>query len=354
MKLSYIKGIFLSAVLVLLNFLYINIACADKAVNTPAAKAFIQKTAKEYKIDPSYIRYLLRRAKYLPQVIPSMEAPPEKTLTWYQYRNELITPEKIADGIKFWDKSNKLLDWAKREYGVPQEIILAIIGIESNYGKNMGRLRVLDVLTTLAFYYPPREKFYRSELAAFIALAKTLDRSPFSFYGSYGGAMGMPQFMPSNYLYYGVDFHGSKYPNIFKDKADAIFSVANFLRQKGWEPNEPIILPAKISGNDYRALLRKEGKHLSKPKFNLRTIAKYGVVPEGFVDDRLRANLIVFTEANDTKSYWLALNNFYTLKRYNNSNLYAMAVYSLGQQLRLKWDQLQNQRRTKKAATKKN
>lgn len=279
-------------VLISILILFMSASFAANLTGQPEVKQFISRVAKKYGYSPGYIRYVLNQAHYEPRVIKSMERPYE-ALPWSQYQKLFITNERIDGGVKYWNRSNKLLAWEKREYAVPPNIIVAIIGIETKYGKQMGDIRVLDSLSTLAFYYPKRASFFQRELAAFIVLTHIYKLNPTAVYGSYAGAMGQPQFMPSTMLHYAVDFHGKGKPNIFTDKADVIFSVGNYLRQHGWEPNQPIAIPAKVVGNGFYNVLKKDAKGLHKPTLSLANLARYGIYPaDGNFNPNLKANLI--------------------------------------------------------------
>lgn len=310
-------------------------------LSKPGANEFINSTAKKYHYSKNYVRSVLSRAKYNPRVIEKIEHPYEAK-PWQDYRPLFLTQERLDEGIRYWDRSNKLMAWEEREYSVPASIILAIIGIETKYGKNMGTFKVLDSLATLAFNYPQRATFFKNELAAFIALSKTYRLNPNRIYGSYAGAMGQPQFMPSSYLHYAVDFHGKNQPNLFKDKADVIFSIGNYLRQNGWEVDQPIATPAKVIGNKYQQVLHKNLRKMPPPQLTLGQLAGYGVYPQGNTydqqfDPNLTATLIRLQGRNGPE-FWLTFHNFYVITRYNSSALYAMAVYQLAQHLQAAWD----------------
>lgn len=319
---------------------------AAKLNANPEVKKFIARTAQKYKYSPNYIRHILNRARYNSEVIRRMERPYE-ALPWSHYQKLFLTDERVAGGLKYWNRSNKLLAWEEREYQVPSSIILAIIGIETKYGKDMGHFRVLDALTTLAFYYPSRQKFFQQQLAAFIVFAHIHRIPPSSVYGSYAGAMGQAQFMPSSMLHYSVDFHGRDNPNLFQDKADVIFSIGNYLRQNGWEPEQPIAVRARIVGQDYQRILKQDNRKIKKPKLSLATLARYNVYPAyGHYQPHLKANLIKLQGAQGPE-YWIAFHNFYVITTYNNSDLYAMAAFQLANKIKIAYEQKKQQANNK-------
>lgn len=318
-----------------------HIALASSLTSQPQVKKFINQVASHYKYSPKYVAAILRRAHFNREVIIKMEHPYE-ALPWHDYVKLFVTPERVSEGIKYWDRSNKLVAWEEKEHGVPGSVILAIIGIESKYGREMGTFNVLNTLTTLAFHYPTRAKFFRSELGAFIAMARAYRVNPYTTLGSYAGAMGQCQFMPSSYLHYAVDFHGKGRPNLFSDKADVIFSVGNYLKQNGWEVGQPIATPARLTGVAYRKILKDGSGHPVEPTMTLHQLARYGVSPaHGHFKPSLTANLIKLRGSHGPQ-YWIAFHNFYVITTYNASDLYAMAAYQLSQKLQQAWNAKQN------------
>lgn len=297
----------------------------------PAVRQFIQRTAHKYGYSIRYIRRVLSKAHFNPDVIRRMNHPRE-AMPWNDYQRLFVTRARINGGVTYWNRSNKLLAWEEREYAVPSSLIVAIVGIESKYGKDMGNFNVLNTLTTLAFNYPTQKTFFQKELAAFILMTRTYQLRPASLYGSYAGAMGQCQFMPSSYLHYAVDFQGKNRPNLFKDKADVIFSVGNFLRQHGWEPESPIATRAHVSGEAWRAILTTGKRHPQKPVMTLTQLGRKGIYPVGYYNQRLKANLIELQGKNGPE-YWLVFHNFYVITTYNASNLYAMAAFQLSQKI---------------------
>ena len=335
-------------IIVLLTFslfftLFGNIAFANSFTSQPAVKEFINHTAKKYGYPPKYITSLLERSHFNREVIIKMEHPYE-ALPWHEYVKKFVTPERVSGGMNYWSRSSKLISWEEKEHGIPGSIILAIVGIESKYGQNMGHFNVLNTLTTLAFRYPSRSKFFQSELGAFIAMTRAYHIPPLTVLGSYAGAMGQCQFMPSSYLHYAVDFQGKGRPDLFKDKADVIFSVGNYLRQNGWKIDEPVATPAHLSGIEYRKILKDGSGYPVEPVMTLHQLARYGVTPaQGHLNafnPGLTANLIKLRGTHGPE-YWIAFHNFYVITTYNASDLYAMAVYQLSEKLQQAWEKKQ-------------
>lgn len=327
---------------ILLLFFTVNFAFASSFTAEPRVQAFINQVATHYHFSPSYVKYVLNQANYNPLVIQKIETPYEAK-PWYQYQPLFVTQDRIDNGIKYWNGTNKLIVWEEDHYAVPGSIVLAIVGVETKYGTHMGDFRVIDALTTLAFGYAPQASLFQGELASFIAMVHTYHMDPTSLLGSYAGAMGQCQFMPSSYLNYAVDFQDQNQPNLFSNKADVIFSVGNFLRQNGWEPNQPIAIPARIIGSQFQKILTSAANSPIEPTLTLEQLANYGVYPiGGSYDQNLQANLISF-QGSQAPEYWLTFHNFYVLTRYNTSNLYALAVYELSFKLQQAWDIKQNQ-----------
>lgn len=322
---------------ILLLFFTVNFAFAGSFTSDPRVQAFINAVAAHYHFSPSYVKNVLAQANYNAEVIQKMETPYEAK-PWYQYQSLFVTQDRIDNGIKYWDGTNKLIAWEQDHYSVPGSIVLAIIGVETKYGTQMGNFRVLDALTTLAFNYPPQALLFQSELASFIAMVQTYHMNPTSLLGSYAGAMGQCQFMPTSYLNYAVDFQDQHRPNLYSSKADVIFSVGNFLRQKGWEPSQPIAIPARIIGPQFAKIVTSALSTSKEPILTLRQLANYGVYPmSGNYNQNLPANLMSFQGAQGTE-YWLTFHNFYVLTQYNSSNLYALAVFELSFKLQQAWD----------------
>lgn len=271
----------------------------------------------------------IKNAQFQPQIIESMDKPYEKK-NWDVYKALFITPQRVQAGIEFWQANADTLARAERQYGVPAEMIVAILGIETQYGKRQGEYRVLDALTTLAFYYPKRSSYFTKELREYFLLCRERRVSPTQYIGSYAGAIGQPQFMPSSYRHFAVDFAGSGRRDLVNDNKDVIGSVANYFREHGWTPNQYVAQPARLIGSHHAHL----AVNSKRADYSYNKLVTSGVVPQPVISRHpSEAGLIELTTANGSE-YWLAYPNFYVITRYNSSPQYALAAYLLAQQLR--------------------
>lgn len=300
----------------------------------PAVRQFAQKLSDQYHISTSYIYATLSKTHFTPDVIAKMNQPYEAK-SWREYHKLFVTKERVEQGVLFWYKNRDVLAQVEKTYGIPADVIVAIIGIETKYGTEMGKFPVLDALSTLAFYYPSRAEFFQKELGSLFMLCYIQHLDPASLKGSYAGAMGMAQFMPSTYLFYGKSYSGSKQVNLFDKDEDAITSIANYLMQEGWERDEPIALPALIKEKKFETILKKDSRKPEEPSLTIEKLAEYQVYSNDPQESRIngywKANLMYFE--GDKIPYWLGLNNFYVLTLYNNSDQYAMSVFRLGKAL---------------------
>jgi membrane-bound lytic murein transglycosylase B len=293
------------------------------AVELPGIPEFIDEMVAKHHFKRSELKRLFRRAEYKQSVIDAITTP-ATTKPWPEYRAIFVNDERIQAGLKFWKHYAHTLRRAEKKYGVPQEIIVALIGVETQYGEHTGTYRAIDALTTLAFKYPQRAAFFRSELEQYLLLARAQGFNLLGVQGSYAGALGIPQFMPSSYRKYAVDFDHDGKIDLMNDPVDAIGSVANYLKQYGWVRGQPVALLGKVSDVTHIAELADAR--------SVRDWAAAGVVPERDVVGDTKARLIDFTVA-DGKEFWLAFDNFQVITRYNNSDFYAMSVYQLAEAL---------------------
>jgi len=252
---------------------------------------------------------------------------PKEGLPWHEYRKLFVNDERARLGLTFWKANAETVLRAGNEYGVPPEIIVAIIGVETFYGRQGGAYRVLDALVTLTLNYPERSDFFRNQLVEFLLLARELGLSPLGLKGSYAGAMGVPQFIASSYRQYAVDFDGDRKRDL-TDVDDAIGSVANFLKQHGWKNGEPIVGEVKLDGSMY-AWLENNGL---EPRISVQHLSRYGILPVQRIDAHQLAALVAF-EGESAPIHRLGYNNFYVITRYNRSKNYAMAVVELSEML---------------------
>jgi len=298
---------------------------ADRA----EVKTFVKELAAQESFNERELLTVFRHAEYKQSIIDAITRPAEKTLTWAKYQDIFLTERRIVSGIEFMEKNRIALQAAYETYGVSPVIITAIIGVETMYGSISGDYRVLDALSTLSFDYPERSKFFMRELGEFILLAREEKKMITEFKGSYAGAMGMGQFIPSSYRAYAVDFDGDGFRDIWNNPTDAIGSVANYLAKHGWQRDKQITF--EVSAASVPAEVFNVSLKPSKSVAALRTL--------GMVDDLKHldpAQVISPMRLNgkDGEEFWIGLKNFYVITRYNHSKLYAMAVFQLSEGLR--------------------
>ena len=263
------------------------------------------------------------RIHALPAVIKAIQPPADPGIrSWKSYRSRFVEPRRIAAGVAFWKQHRSVLERAEKQYGVPAEIIVGIIGVETIYGRNIGKFQTFAALSTLAFYYPPRAELFRNELEALLLLARDEGRDPLSYRGSYAGALGLPQFLPSSVRSWAVDFDGDGKIDL-ATTADAIGSVAHYLADHGWTKDGPILATAIVEGEGFNELL-KEG---IVPKRTTQELVAFDVRTATAPD--LPAALIDLVTPGEPTEYRLGFHNFYVLTRYNQSSFYAAAVYDL-------------------------
>ena len=315
-------------------FLQLTLADADTApppathfdLNRPDIRDFIHEVATRNDLNPRIVRALLRHAVPQLRVIERTEQPAERVLAWWEYRAHFVTEKRIEAGVDFWVEHRELLERIAAERGVAPEYIVAILGCETFYGRMTGHDRVLDALMTLAFGQTVHSKLARSELEQFILLAREEHLDPLTVTGSYAGAMGAPQFMPSSYRRFAVDADGNAHIDLWNDWADIFASVANFLREHGWEPASPVMGAAIIDpGADFHIDLK-----------NLELNRTLGELNAEGVESEIPAEattpvVLVSAEEQDGPAYRLGFKNFQVITRYNHSARYAMAVHDLAQ-----------------------
>ena len=326
----YIKLLSFRLALTLLFTLISLSACAA----TPPVKPniyhdFIEKMVSKHQFDRGELTLLLNKSVIKESILKAMSSPAEKRLEWHSYRKIFLKSKRIKGGIAFWQENKELLENAAEKYGVPAEIIVAIIGVETQYGGNTGSYKVLDSLTTLGFHFPKRASFFKRELEEFLLLCREEGLNPISPKGSYAGAMGKSQFISSSYRAYAVDGDGDKKRDLWSSNADIINSIANYFARHGWKHDSLITTKTTVSGDAYTAVLNSS----LKPVHTLQELKQRQVsVPDEPAGDTvvklLELNLV------DQPEYWLTFHNFYVITRYNHSHLYAMAVYQLSQEIK--------------------
>jgi len=294
---------------------------------------FIEELATEENFNAEALRELFAKAEKKQSIIDAISRPAEKTKPWYDYRKIFVTTKRADQGIEFYREYREALDRAEREFGVPREIIVSVIGVETRYGRHRGRYRVLDALSTLAFDYPKRSKFFRKELKHFLILAREQQFAPETLMGSYAGAMGYGQFMPSSYRSYAVDFDGDSKIDIWNNPVDAIGSVANYFKRHGWRSGDAVVSQAKVAPT-YKKAWANEGL---KPKRTLSEFADAGIFSVDTHDMDNKATLMRL-DGETGEELWIGLHNFYVITRYNHSAMYAMSVYQLAQEIKTRID----------------
>lgn len=302
---------------------------AASAADLPGIPEFINEMVVKHQFKREELVRVFQEAQYRQDVIDAMNTPSTKK-PWLEYRASFINAKRIEGGIKFWKKHADTLDRAEKLYGVPQEVIVAIIGVETLYGRNAGNHRTLDALTTLTFDYPRRMDFFRSELEQYLLLAREQSFDLLSIRASYAGALGIPQFMPSSYRRNAVDFNVDGKIDLLNDAEDAIGSVANYLRQYGWKPGEPVAVRAQIEDV---ARPSDVGAARSLAAWGELGVTQNNIIGQDKIGDGFYAYLLDFT-LPDGKEYWFGFNNFAVITTYNNSTYYAMSVFQLADELR--------------------
>ncbi len=298
-------------------------------------RQFIDEMHREHGIDVKLLSGWMQGVKQQKTALEAIARPAEGVLEWKDYRKIFITDKRINKGVEFWRENVELLNRAEKKYGVPPEYIVAIIGVETYYGKHAGNYPVLDALTTLGFDYPPRAKFFRKQLKHYILMAHEEKLDPRKLTGSYAGAMGMPQFIPSSFRSYAVDFDGNGVRDFWNSSADPIGSVANYFSRHGWKQGKPVISPATVPAS------KNIGDKKMKPHKKVSEFRKMGVKTSShFVDSDLATLLKLQGDKGD--EYWMGLHNFYVITRYNHSPMYALAVHQLSQAVAEKYHRTAN------------
>lgn len=302
--------------------------------NNPNAQQFIDKMVNKHGFDRQQLQEILSQAKRLDSVLrlmdnqaptTSVKPPSGPNGAWLRYRKKFITPDNVQNGVVFWNQYEDALNRAWQVYGVPPEIIVGIIGVETRWGRVMGKTRILDALATLSFNYPRRAEYFSGELETFLLMARDEQDDPLNLKGSFAGAMGYGQFMPSSYKQYAVDFSGDGHINLW-DPVDAIGSVANYFKAHGW-----------VKGDQVAVMANGQAQGLPngfKTKYSISQLAAAGLTPQQPLGNHQQASLLRL-DVGTGYQYWYGLPNFYTITRYNHSTHYAMAVWQLGQAVAL-------------------
>ena len=296
----------------------------DGLAQTPDVQAFISEMVEQHQFKPDDLTRLFGEIRIKQSILNAMSRPAEGK-PWRDYRPLFIESRRIEGGVRFWAKHETTLQRAEQQYGVPASLIVAIIGIETFYGRNTGSFRVLDALSTLAFAYPKRAPFFRKELEHYLLLSREGGIDPLSIKGSYAGAMGISQFMPSSYRQYGVDFDDDGHRDLWSNPQDAIGSVGNYLQGYGWETGMPVLAPVTSAVEPGKSFAGRGWSY----RIPLKQWANVGVTTSAPASD---AEAMLFELAGENgPEYWLGLKNFYVITRYNRSYHYAMAAWQLSQ-----------------------
>ena len=302
--------------------------------NNPNAQQFIDKMVNKHGFDRQQLQEILSQAKLLDSVLrlmdnqaptTSVKPPSGPNGAWLRYRKKFITPDNVQNGVVFWNQYEDALNRAWQVYGVPPEIIVGIIGVETRWGRVMGKTRILDALATLSFNYPRRAEYFSGELETFLLMARDEQDDPLNLKGSFAGAMGYGQFMPSSYKQYAVDFSGDGHINLW-DPVDAIGSVANYFKAHGW-----------VKGDQVAVMANGQAPGLPNgftTRYSISQLAAAGFTPQQPLGNHQPASLLRL-DVGTGYQYWYGLPNFYTITRYNHSTHYAMAVWQLGQAVAL-------------------
>jgi membrane-bound lytic murein transglycosylase B len=293
-------------------------------IRRPEVQQFMAGMVREDSFDRRTLRKWLRAAQTQPAILAAMDRPAERAKLWYEYRPIFINEKRIQEGVEFWTAHRTELERASAQCGVPSEYLVAILGVETYYGRLTGRYRVLDALTTLAFDYPARAKFFQSELEQFFLLTREAAIDPLTATGSYAGAMGAPQFMPSNYRRYAVDADHDGHIDLWSNWPDVFASVGNYFKEHGWNPGEPVLSEASIEPDNPETL---DGRKLNLSE-TVGMLRAHGIR----FDSALPVNapaLLIAADGSDGIHWRVGYENFYVITRYNHSALYAMAVYDL-------------------------
>ena len=294
----------------------------------PAYPAFEAKMVQEHGFKAEELRRLFGDAERKDSILEAIARPAEKRLTWGEYRKIFITQARIDGGVAFWRENKDVLAQAAKRFGVDPEVVVAIIGVETRYGGNMGSYRVIDALATLAFDYPPRSAFFGGELEQFLVMAREQGFDALQLKGSYAGAMGMGQFIPSSFRAYAVDFDGDGRADIWNNRADAIGSVANYFNRHGWTTGAHVVDRASAVGSVATDRMNPG----LEPNTVVSELPALGLSPRVSLPAEERV-LPLMLETDAGTEYWLGRHNFYVITRYNRSPLYAMAVHQLSQEI---------------------
>lgn len=310
----------------LLLLLYaVTLSAAPRVNSQQQLQAFISTMTKKYQFKRQQLEKLFSQITIRPPI--TAVARSTRPMTWTIYRSRFLTAKRITAGVTFWQQNAQALAKAQRQYGVPANIIVAILGAETNYGKSMGSYPVLDTLANYAFTGNRRSQFFRTELTQFLLLCRRENFKPLEIKGSYAGAIGQPQFMPSSYRYYAIDFDHDRRADLIHNAADSIGSIANYFHKNGWRRGQAIATPVDIS---HATQLPQTS---FKPNYTQKELKKFNLKLQQQPPNKGKSRFIEL-QTSQGKQYWLGFQNFYVITRYNHSTFYAMMVYQLGKAIK--------------------
>jgi len=319
--------------ILLLVSLVCSLSAAAQTVNSSARTAFIDKMVAQHKFDRAALTSLLDEAVIDKTILDTMARPAERVVPWFEYRKIFLTEERIAAGARFWGEHADTIQQVADRYGVAPEMIVSIVGIETYFGTRMGRYRVLDALATLAFAYPPRSEFFTSELESFLLLSREESVDPKAALGSYAGAMGAGQFIPSSYRAYAVDVDADGKRDLWSNWNDALGSVANYFAKHGWKAGEPVMERAirseSFAGPEPSNKLTLDG--------TVGSVTQLGYVFTTTLPINAPAAPYSYEAEGGGSEYWIGYHNFAVVTRYNRSTKYALAAFQLSEAIRARY-----------------
>ena len=320
--------------LVLLLFIFFAASRAQAIdVGDPEVRDFIDSMVSEHAYDRGTLENVLQQATTQESILEAIARPAERTKEWHEYRDIFLTDARVKAGAEFWREHSEALERISTDTGVDVEILVGIIGVETYFGRRTGSYRVLDALATLAFAYPPRSKFFRNELEQFLLLVREEEMEAIDATGSYAGAMGRPQFMPSSFRAYAVDSSADGKRDIWTNWADVIGSVANYFVRHGWRSNNQVVVQASLS-NQWRG---DPPENTLKPQETVTSLSHQGVLFATDLAGDQQSQLLTLI-GDDGEEYWVGFHNFFVITRYNRSVMYALAVHQLGQEIAIEVD----------------
>jgi len=299
-------------------------AMAADYLDRPEFLSMVKELEQAGTYAPGELQALFKNVKRQDRVLELMSRAPERRKEWFEYRPIFITQQRVRQGVQFWRENAAALALAESKTGVPAEMIVSILGVETSYGRNKGSFRVIDALATLGFDHPPRAPFFSKELREFLILSRENGMNPSEVRGSYAGAMGYPQFMPSSWRNLAVDFDGDGRIDLINNPVDAIGSIANYFKGNGWKPGEAVVLAGTATGN----ISDDSVANTLNTTTTLAAIAKSGIQSNHNLAPNTPATAFRLQGTNGSE-YWIGLHNFYVITRYNRSIMYAMAVNDL-------------------------